>query len=490
MIAFSGLFAGSAIATEPDQNTTSLEKETASLHFGLEKIKLPGNERMGMINTSYLIQIAPELYFGPSVYGSVSGKRGGFYTIGGELTWRHPLVSKLTFDTGMYVGGGGGGTSLVGGGLMLRPHADLMWDFGGYRAGISASQVRFPNGHINSNQIGLMVDFDTDFLHTSASAGDHNWPSTIRTGVGFDRAMAVFGRYQPRSNSQFISGAPLQQSIGYVGTRMERFLTPGVFVGLEANGAGSGGVAGYAEYLATAGAEMPIFSDNFKVGTRFDLGMGGGGAVSVGGGIMLKAGVYASANLSKNFHINVEGGMVDSPNGNFRATYGSVALQWDLDHPFSQSSSSTVIANEWIGGTQHYFSAARKDGSKRDMDNVTLQLNRYLTDTIYLTGQAHSAYSGNAGGYSVGLVGLGYHSPKTSSGLYTGTEILAGAAGGGGVDTNSGFLIQPSVYLGIQINKNLSAQLNAGRVKSLKGNLNSTLLGLGLCYSFGTVERH
>ncbi|WP_051711038.1 hypothetical protein [Andreprevotia chitinilytica] len=487
-IAALGGLCKSAYAAESEQGSEVLKAEHALLHFGLEKIKLPGNESMGMLNTSYLIEFSPEWYFGPSVYGSVSGKHGGFYTIGGELTWRHPLVSRLSLETGVYAGGGGGGTALVGGGLMLRPHADLTWDFGAYRAGISASQVRFPNGHINSNQLGLILDFDTDFLHTDVAAGDYAWSPTERSGVGFDRAMIVVGRYQPKHNSSFISGAPLQQSIAYAGTRMERYLNPNVFAGLEANGAGSGGVAGYAEYLANIGAEIPV-TNSLKLGTRVGLGMGGGGAIAVGGGIMVKAGVYVSANVSKDFDVNLEGGMVDSPNGNFRATYGSVALQWDLDHPFSTDGGATVVANEWIGGTQHYFGAARKDGSKRDMDSVTLQLNRYVSDNLYLTGQAHSAYSGNAGGYSVGLIGGGYRVPEIGSGLYAGAEMLAGAAGGGGVDTSGGFLVQPVAYIGMQFSKNLAAQLNVGRIKSLKGKLNSNLLGLGVSYSFDTVNR-
>jgi hypothetical protein len=43
----------------------------------------------------------------------------------------------------VYVGGGGGGVAMVGGGLMVRPHADLLYKFDGGTAGVSVSQVRF-----------------------------------------------------------------------------------------------------------------------------------------------------------------------------------------------------------------------------------------------------------------------------------------------------------------------------------------------------------
>jgi hypothetical protein len=461
----------------------------ASLRFGFEQLTLPGDEKMGMLGTTYLIEVAPHIYLGPAAYSSVTGQRGGFYTVGGELAWRQKLISNISLEAGAYVGGGGGGSSLVGGGLMLRPHADLMWDFGGYRAGITASNVRFPNGNVHSNQIGLIVDFDTHFLHTGFGYTDQEVPADGRTGVGFDRAIAFFGAYKPSKSSTNLSGIPLQNSIGYVGTRMERMITPHFYAGLEAAGANTGGVAGYAEFLGTAGAEMPLLGNHLTVGTRVALGTGGGGSVSVGGGVLVKAGVYATANLTRNFHISVEGGVADSPKGNFRATYEALGLHWDLDHPYSVGAPSKMVANEWVAGTQHYIKAARKNGTVQNMDVFTLKLNRYVTESLYLTGQAHSAYAGQAGGYSVGLIGAGYRTTRSYSGWYAGAELLAGAAGGGGVDTDGGVVAQPLAYVGIGLSKSISARLSAGRIISRKGELNSNVIELGLSYSFGTTRR-
>ncbi|HEY8100531.1 MAG TPA: hypothetical protein VIF82_07225 [Burkholderiaceae bacterium] len=476
-------------AAESDAQSGFVMRNNASLRLGLERLTLPGDEKMGMLGTTYLIEVAPHVYMGPAAYSSVTGQRGGFYTVGGELEWRQKLVSNISLEAGAYVGGGGGGSSLVGGGLMLRPHADLMWDFGGYRAGISASNVRFPNGHVHSNQIGLVVDFDTHFLHTGFGYTDQDVPVNGRTGVGFDRAIAFFGAYKPSKSATLLSGAPLQNSIGYVGTRMERMITPHFFVGLEAAGANTGGVAGYAEFLGTAGAEMPLLDNRLTVGTRVALGTGGGGSVSVGGGVLVKAGVYATANLTRNFHISVEGGVADSPQGNFRATYETLGLHWNLDHPYSAGAPSKLVANEWVAGTQHYIKAARKDGTVQNMDVFTLKLNRYVTESLYLTGQAHSAYAGQAGGYSVGLIGAGYRTSRSYSGWYAGAELLAGAAGGGSVDTSGGIVVQPLMYAGVGLSKSISARLSAGRIISQKGELNSNVVELGLSYAFGTTRR-
>jgi hypothetical protein len=464
-------------------------RNDASLRFGLEQVTLPGNEKMGMLGTTYLIEVAPHVYVGPAAYSSVQGQRGGFYTVGGELAWRQKLIANLSLEAGTYVGGGGGGSSLVGGGLMWRPHADLMWDFGGYRAGITASNVRFPNGHVHSNQLGLIVDFDMQFLHTGFGYVDQEVSYTGRTGVGFDRVIGFVGSYKPSRGSTDLSGAQLQKSISYIGTRMERMITPHFFAGLEAAGANSGGVAGYAEFLGTAGIETPFLDDRFTVGTRVALGTGGGGSVSVGGGLLVKVGAYATAKLTNNFHISLEGGVADSPQGNFHATYGTLGVRWDLDHPFNTGAPSKLAVNEWVGGTQHYFKAARKNGTPLDMDLFTIKLNRFLTESLYFTGQAHSAYAGHAGGYSVGLIGAGYRTPRSYSGWFAGAELLGGAAGGGSVDTSGGIVVQPLAYIGVGLSKSISARLSGGRIISRRGELNSNVVELGLSYEFGTTTR-
>ena len=375
-----------AQAQEFSAGPAPLLRENAGVRIGMEQIQLPGNESMGMLGISYLIEIAPSLYFGPAVYGAITGQRGGFYTVGGELSWGRKLISNLHLVTGTYVGGGGGGSAATGGGLMVRPHIDLMWNFDGYRAGISVSHVRFPNGQIRSNQLGFMLDFGTQFVHTDFDQQGQHWSLTERTGVGFDRALLFAGAYKPSKSSTHIDGVPLQQSIGYVGTRMERFVTPHVYWGLEATGAASGGVGGYAEFLGTGGAEMAVWGERMNLGARVALGMGGGGTVKVGGGLLVKTGVYATANLGQDLHVILEGGFARSPDGNFRATYSTLALHWDLDHPYHPGTTSRIISNEWFAGTQRYMKATRSNGSKRDMDSLTIKLNRFLTKSIYLTG--------------------------------------------------------------------------------------------------------
>ena len=60
--------------------------------IGYETIDLPGDERMGLVGLSYLVQARQGLCLGPAVYGAASGQRGGFFTIGAEAALCTRLV--------------------------------------------------------------------------------------------------------------------------------------------------------------------------------------------------------------------------------------------------------------------------------------------------------------------------------------------------------------------------------------------------------------
>jgi hypothetical protein len=477
------LFSSQIFAAESD----SIIRRSAMFRGGFEQLKLPANEMMGMLGLNYLVETLPNLYVGGAAYGAVTGQRGGFFTVGSEVAWHQKLFKQWEWETGLYAGGGGGGsaTALVGGGLMLRPHVDLLWNFGGYRAGLSASKVRFPSGQISSKQLGLVFSADAKFSQLSAARSGDALNSKQRGGVGFDRVHAVAGLYQ----GQIFGQQGVKNKIGLVGFRMEQFITPTYFWGIEAAGAASGGAAGYAEFLGTAGIETPVFNDVASIGARLAAGMGGGGAVSVGGGQLYKVGGYVTANLSRDTHLALEGGYASAPDGRFRARYTAANLTMDLDHPHSPSEQTKIDQYEWLLGENRYMATAHKDGSVSAMDVVTMQVHRYIGDTIYLSGQAHSAFRGKEGGYSAGLFGAGFRSAKLYGGISVGAEMLLGAAGGGAVDSSGGAIVSPNVFVDWELNDLFALHLSTGRVKSLRGALNSQTAEAAIKFSYATTSR-
>ncbi len=461
-------------------------RANADLRAGFETVKLPGNQHMGLLGTSYLLELRPGLCVGPAVYGSISGQHGGLFTVGAEAALCTALMGPLSLEAGLFVGGGGGGGVPVGGGLMVRPHADLLWDFGGYRAGVSVSNVRFPNGQINSTQVGLVLGMNTAFTYLPSGRDAVPFYGSGRTGVGVDRVLAVGGVYRPRAGSTTVSGAALNSQIGFVGARAERFYAPNLYGGIEASAAGSSGAAGYAEFLGTLGGQWSLVPERFELGGRVALGMGGGGDMPVGGGLLAKAALDAALRLSRNVSLNLEAGWAKAPQGSFSAPYGSLALRWDMDHP--QGELRKLTREEWVAGIESYRLAARKAGPPQDMQNVTLKLNRFVGESFYLTGQVQSAYAGNAGAYAAGLLGGGVQA-RIGESLFVGAELLAGAGGGGGVATGSGAIVKPMAYVGVDLPRSLSLRLGAGQVKAVNGPLDSTVVDLTLAFTFGVASR-
>ena len=458
----------------------------AFARLGYETITLPRGEQMGLAGLSYLVQPAEGLCLGPAVYGAASGQRGGFFTIGAEAALCTRIHGPLNLLAGVYVGGGGGAAAPVGGGLMLRPHIDLLWDFGLLRAGVSWAKVYFPNGDIDSDQLGVVLDLPMSFGYLPAGWRGVAPQGSPHGGIGFDRILAVAGAYAPRGHSLGASGNPLPSHIGYVGARAETQLRSALYVGLEANGAASGGVDGYAEILATLGGEVALGDGGVRLGGRAALGMGGGGDMPTGGGLLTKVALDLSLPLSRDLRLGLEAGWASAPQGDFDAPFGSLALRWALQ-PLPDVPAPPV-RQEWSAGAELFVDAARKDGSARDLHSVSFKYTRFVGPALYLSGQVQSAYQGGAGAFSVGMFGIG-GLWRSGEGLLAGAEFLAGAAGGGGVDTGSGAVVKPMVFAGWELTPATSVRLGAGWIKAPNGELSSAVADLSVVFAFDVPGR-
>jgi hypothetical protein len=67
--------------------------------------------------------------------------------------------------------------------------------------------------------------------------------------------------------------------------------------------------------------------------------------------------------------------------------------------------------------------------------------------------------------------------------------MLAGAAGGGGVDTGSGAIIKPMAYVGWGLTPATSLRLGAGWIKAPNGELSSPVVDLTLTFAFDVAGR-
>ncbi|MEO5687234.1 MAG: hypothetical protein ABIR54_07725 [Burkholderiaceae bacterium] len=476
-----------SVDPDPHAGTVPLRSLDARLRVGAEGVHLPRGERMGLVGLTELVNVGGQWWVGPGVYGAATGKRGGLFVPGVEGAWSHPFNDWLAIDAGVFAGGGGGAAAPVGGGLMVRPHLDLVFRFPGLYTGPTWSKVWFASGQINSNQVGWMINVDSSFRYRPASFSGAATDGTA-TGLGFDHIDAMVTMVRPH-NSVATSGAPLTQRIGLVGLRAERRIDGPLWAGIETAGAASGGVAGYAEVLGTAGLRFPVVSDRLSLGVRASLGLGGGGAIDTGGGILLKAAAGGTLRLTDTLGIGAELGVVGARQGHYKAATAAVSLNWALDVPQKDLGSWTdtrpgVPTRMEFGSGVERYRAARKDGRTQALEAVVLQMNRFVAPNVYVTGQAHSAFAGGAGAYSVGLFGVGAQLPVGSR-LRFGAEALGGAAGGGGVDTRGGAVVQGRAYADISLTDSLSLRVAAGKIKSAHGGVDAPVVDAALVFSFG-----
>ncbi len=472
------------------------------LRFSFEEIDMPdAGENMGLYSIGAYDRFNPWLYGGITLYGAATGSRGGFFTGGYTLGVERRLNDNWNIDAGGYLGAGGGDAAAQGGGLMIRPHIGLKYDFSWSSLGLNYSYIDFPNGNISSNAIALSLDipFSSPTLNwedDGLTAADYFGVDLSNVSRHRSHLAARVRSYYPASGSKNTSGGSFNDSLGLVGVDYSYFLDKNWFATFETSGAVSGGVGGYAELLAGIGYRLPLTkNDRLALLPALTIGGAGGGAVETGGGFVTRANLGMEYRLSPDLSMIMDGGYLTAPDGKFDTPYVGLNLAYVME-TFAQDQRGASLTETDLIQTikwrfrpthQSYFDAQRKGSSSRDMQLLGGKIDWMGGDWWYLTGQGFSAYEGGAGGYSEGHWGVGVLGPSWKNFQLYG-EMLIGAGGGGGVDSGSALLYKPSIGLDYNLNDNFSLQTAIGKVISKEGNLDSNTLDVSLVWRFGTPK--
>ncbi len=483
------------VRAELDQSPP-LRSAPALLRMSYEVLDLGPSETMGLAGVHYLVNVSPDWYIGASGFGALQGERGGFFTGGFTLGTGRRFASRWMADVGLFVGGGGGGAAPQGGGLMVRPHVGISRDVGGVMLGVGVSHVAFPDGDIDSTQANLTLGIPFDIHYGRASDAGKAVHSRDLVGLRLKKSewFATLGEYHPSGNARTTAGDNMDSTLRRVGFEYRRHLDARRYVVVETAGAMGGESDGYAELLAGVGYRLPLASRLHLTGS-VTAGGAGGGLVDTGGGLVGKVRLGLDYDLSPALKLALEGGWIESA-GSFGGSFYNLGLGYRLGevasgrHGEDARSAGVRLAKWRLASVLHTnLDAARKGGSEQDLSLVGLKLEKFVVPSVYLTGQAHGAYAGGAGGYAVGLIGAGWEIPLRADGrLSFNAEVSAGASGGGGVDVGGGAVVQPQVGLAWRVDRQFAARLEAGRVVALDGGLNSNLVGVGLMYEFSRPE--
>lgn len=446
---------------------------------GLETVRMRSGEAMGLASGTLLFDVGSGWSLGPAVHAARSGQRGGLF-VGGLAVQRRWLGrGGWRVGAALFAGGGGGADAPVGSGLMLRPSASLTHTLGAQlEAGLTVAQVRFSGGQIHSTQWGLTMAWNDVFRSLTPPLQPQDTRSMGRSGLGVSRLSATIASMALRDGSH--------RDIGLLGARAEwGDEADGVSWGLESAGAVRGGAAGYMEVLAGAVWRLAPAAralPGLRLGLRATLGLGGGGAVPTGGGGIGRIAALA-AWRQPGWSLGLERGATRGTAPAMRARHDQLWLAVDMDRPAGEP--ARLVRTEWSLALQRYAHAARNSGAEGPLSAVGLKLARQTGDRAYVTGQAHSAYGGGFGAYSVGLVGVGL-AQRLSPQWRAGGEVLVGAAGGAGVRTGGGALGQAVAWAGWAAGPSRPEwRLGLGRVRAFRGGLNSPLIEVSWTVPFG-----
>lgn len=464
-----------------------------------EAWQMPGQDAraMGVVGLQVERRWDSGAYAGFGGWGSLTGERGGFITMGVGGGWRLPLTDRLGLDAGLWVGGGGVSRASVGGGLMVRGQMGLSWATPGASYGVAWSRVRFPNGAIDSSQLALTAAFPFHLPVWPAQAA----PVLAQPDLAHFREVAILltsQRYLPTRSTQALGGGPDQDPVDLGGLELRLGLGPRSFLVLDSSAAARGKADGYMDVFLGLGCEVDLVASGRLRGVaKLMAGPAGGGNLDVGGGAAIKASLGLDARLGRSGLLSASAGYITAPSASFKARV--LQVQAGRRFTFAAPSGPTAPADwtwSWTGWSFRpsflRLTAPQRRGDARALpiELVGLHFSYDLGSGFESVGQGNFATAGRAGGFGQGLLGLAWRSPALlGAGPRLRLQTLLGAAGGGGVDTSGGFLVQATAGMEQDLGGGWSLQVLGGRTRAPKGRLNTSLVEGGLAWRFQAPTR-
>jgi hypothetical protein len=463
---------------------------------------------MGLLGFDYFAEVTPLIYAGFGGYGSIAGTQGGLFTVGIEGGLHRELLPHWWADAGVFVGGGGGKSSLTGGGLMLRPHAGVAYQFPRARLGIFYSYIDFPSGFIRSQQVGLNLDLPVDLSYLSphdSLVGSMIDLDDIRASVdrfiGFQHNdfSILLQAYQQKSGTKNTADEIQDETMGLVGAELDHYLTDHLFWSLKTSGAFSGSHNGYMDVLGGIGYHLSLGQTPFALVPQVGLGAGGGGMVDTGGGFLVNPSLGLEWAATPAVSMRVSSGYLWAPDGDFQVVPVTGELIWHLDvateswHPTQWLSEKAVIQG-WRFQTlnQTYFHPQRTfDNTTSSIELIGVQVDQLFTPWFFFSYQAMGAYSGyHAGGYATGMIGPGIQTPDLfHQPIQLFGTLFVGAGGGGGLALSGGALVEPVIGVRYAITPLLGIQASMGEIKAIRDDLNTPVFNIGLTMRFDTLNQ-
>jgi len=494
----SNQFIFSQIEKIPKKNTQKGFAKIDFLSIDMPITSIPNEKNMGYTGIHYNLLFRNSFYTGLGIYGSVSGYRGGFFTLGVNAGIKKYFSSDFYLDTGFHFGGGGGAGAPDGGGAFILPHFNLGYHFKDFSLNSGWSYVNFfDKGQIKSHQLNLSIEIPLDFKYADYKTSEKE--------ISIDNFKNSDWNQKPKRNSLMLhlnnlkingntQGINNGKTIKLAGFELTSYINKKWFTFLKLDGAYDGIRAGYMDVLLGGGYHLSMNRNKTNILAKFGIGAGGGGGVDTKGGFLLYPDISIEQQIFKDIYVSINKGYLLTPNKHFYTSSFGVGIKYYLERNGIKSNNNSFTKGKFKGFdviVKHdlYFSAKRMTEATENLHQISVQVNLDLNKNIFVAGQTSFANFGNAGAYAEGLVGLGL---KTAS-LFNNstiffTQFLGGAAGGGNISTGQGLILKPSLGLDYKLSNTLNLRTSAGYVKAKGGELSSPFINFGVKYNIAFLK--
>lgn len=493
------------------QNTSEVPKKNTQkgfLQLDYMSVKMPldfnlgyQEANMGFAGVHYNFLLNKNLYTGMGFYGSVSGYRGGLFTLGVNFGTKFNFTPRLFVDTGFHFGAGGGAGANDGGGAMLLPHVNLGYSFGNFSATAGWSYVNFfDKGAIKNHQFNVAIQIPISFDYASFKEKQKVYGISNLKNTNWNKnthllsLMLHLNNLKPFKNLTLTDGTSLDdKTINLAGFEINSYLNNNWFIFFKADGAYNGIRGGYMDILLGGGYHLGFNKNRTNLLAKFGIGAGGGGGVDSAGGLFIYPDISIEQKLFDNIFIALNKGFLMNPDSHFASSTLGFGLKYYVNQSGIKSINKTFTKSkikglEFILGQDVYFNAKRMTYKTEHLYQLGLQANIYITKNIFLAGKTSFANFGNAGAYAEGIVGGGIRSSDfCNEKISVFIQGLAGAAGGGNISTGQGLIVKPSAGFYVNLNEKLSLRGESGYVKAKGGTLSSVFLNLGVSYQIGSL---
>lgn len=482
------------------------QKAFAKIDF--QSLDLPTNPlgvddpNMGFTGIHYNLMLNDWAYAGLGIYGTVSGNKGGFFTLGINAGIKKYFSNKFYVDAGFHFGGGGGASAPDGGGAFILPHLNLGYQFENFSINSGWSYVNFfDDGNIKGHQLNIALEIPLDFEYASYESSEKEYNisdlkiSDWNKNSSRNSVMLHLNNLSIKGDTKDTNGNKYNgETIKLAGFELTSYINNNWFTFFKVDGAYDGIKAGYMDVFLGGGYHLSLNKNRTNILAKLGIGAGGGGGVDTKGGFLIYPDISIEQKLFNDIYLSINKGFVMSPDSYFYTSSIGFGLKYYIERNGIISEKDTYTQGKFKGLNvivKHdlYFNAKRDSNPTENLHQISMQINLKLNKNVFVAGQTSFANFGNAGAYAEGIVGLGVKTNpifNDSTSLFT--QVLGGAAGGGDISTGEGLIVKPSIGFNYQLNNTLDFRSSFGYVKAKGGSLSSPFINFGIKYNISFLK--